>query len=91
MGPRPILNTNSFRAIDAIFGKATHSQIEHRYDSAEALAVYVQACLSGEVVAAYPDRLEYRAWKFLVSNLAWDFTLAFCVVTLTGGLLAVAR
>ena len=91
MGLRQILNSISFREIDAIIGKATHSQIEHRYDSAEASAVDVQACLSGEVVAAYPDRLEYRAWKFLVGNLAWVFTLAFCVVTLTGGLLAVAR
>ncbi|MEM7354601.1 MAG: serine/threonine-protein kinase [Acidobacteriota bacterium] len=74
--------------LDSIVLTALHQDRGRRYGSAEQLAQDVERYLTGRPVVAHPDRLGYRAGKFLrrnqlplVASLAFAVLLAFFAVS----------
>ncbi len=81
---RPGLARQLSGDLDAITLTALHRDRSRRYGSAMQLAQDVQHYLSGRPVAAHPDRLAYRAVKFLRRNrlpMLVGLTFALLVVT----------
>ncbi len=56
--------------LDVITQVALRKEPDRRYSSAAALADDVERCLAGQPVRAQPDRLGYRARKFVARNRA---------------------
>jgi len=70
--------------LDLIVAKAMHADPQRRYDSAAALAEDLQRHLRGRPIHAAPDRLHYRAAKFIarhrLASAAAVATIALCVL-----------
>jgi serine/threonine protein kinase/TolB-like protein/tetratricopeptide (TPR) repeat protein len=69
--------------LDAIVLKTLARDSKDRYPSAEALADDLQRHLSGETVAAQPDRLSYRLSKFMLRHKAGTALAATAAVLAT--------
>ena len=67
------------RDLDLIVARATHPEPERRYVSAAALADDLQRHLRGRPVHAAPDRLHYRAGKFLARHRYASAAMLFAI------------
>ncbi len=72
--------------LDWIVGRATASEPDRRYDSANELAADLSRWLVGEPIVAGPPSIRYRARKFVQRNTAAVVVAAILVLALIGGL-----
>ncbi len=76
--------------LDAVAHKALRKEPERRYASAEAFAEDIRRCLSGQPVLARPDRLRYRASKFVSRHRLGVGVAMAAVLSLVAGLAGTA-
>ena len=77
--------------LDAIVMMALRKEPQRRYASAEQLSEDIRRHFEGRPVRARPDTMSYRAGKFVTRHKLGVGAAALVLLTLIGGIMAIAR
>lgn len=89
--PAQIRETTGDRDLDAVISKATRTEPDERYSTADQLAQDLRAWLDGRPVAARQGERWYRARRYLRRYWPLVLTAACILLGLTAGLVVIRR